>query len=475
MAGMIRPPSSPGTDRRRTPTVAVAVATVTVLSLSLVRCGADGMEAPPPPILDEGTCQPMAETLSGFFEVLRRPTAPLSGLRDVVVEISRMGEEDCERLRERGLPCQHPVGAVLDAVVRGFVTFSRDPDEGFGTRCLELAPAEGENRLCSLRRALDFGVRDAAASELFDDLLPLMARLIGWISNEGPGANGKTHWEPISVLQEAAANPGLCNPEHLFDSIDSLVTYWRPDATCSASADGDACRSLAALGLLRELVSDPALQDFLKLFATEDGSGRLAFQRVGGLLLSRLSEMPNDARYFDAIDRIANDLLFPFLDNDPAKYGELKGKLVDSLDIARAFLAPHRDGAVLVPFKGVMGCLERVDDDREIIGAAYDLLLKPAEGGPPVDLVEMATLLEEIVRLDSQRHGVLLGAVQTMLRGTRADEQGTEALRKLMVELLTPANARRVFPPLRILIERGVLTEMVLLVDDLLYGCRDAN
>lgn len=451
----------------------VALSGAVALAVVLSRCGASGLEAPPPPVLDEGTCQPMAETLSGLFEAMRQPTRPLAGLREVVVEISRLGEEECEFRRSRGLPCHHPVGAVLDAVVRGFVAFARDPDEAPDARCLELAPVEGENRLCSLRRALDFGVRDAAAADLIERLTPLMARLVGWITNEGPGADGKTHWGPVAVLQEAAANPGLCNPEHLIDALDSLVTYWRPDATCADRVDGDDCRALHALGLLRELVSDPALQDFLKLFATDDGSGRVAFQRVGALLLQRLADMPNDARYFDAIDRIASDLLFPFLDNDPAKYGDLKSKLVDSLEIARAFLDPARDRAVLVPFKGVMGCFATVDDQHELVGAAYDLLLQPSQSGPPVDLVEMATLLEEIVRLDTRRHGVLLGAVQTLLRGTRADEQGTESLRLLMVELLTPDNARRVFPPLRLLIERGVFTEFVLLVDDLLYGCRD--
>lgn len=475
---MVRRLSTQAGDSGRRWTGPAAASLVLLAAVSWWGCGAEGTEAPPPPLPEESSCQPMSDTLSELFKMLRHPTAPLSGLREVVVEISRIGEEECERRRmvRPDAACEHPVGAILDAVVRGFLTFSRDPDEVPGTRCLEIAPATGENRMCTIRRALDFGVRDAAVSVLFDRLNPLMARLLGWISNDGPGADGSTHWEPVMVLQRAAANPGLCNPAHLIDAIDSLVTYWRPDESCRELADGDSCRSLAALSLLRELVSDPALQEFLKLFEAEDGSGRVAFQRVAALLMQRMADMPNDERYFDSVDRLASDLLYPFLDSDPERYGSLKSKLEDSLAIARSFLDPSRDQPILKEFKGIMACLSEVDrEDRHLVGAAYDLLLRPVNGSPPVDLVELVTLLEEIVRLDTRRNGVLLGAVQTMLRGTRADEQGTEAMRRLLVEILTRRHAQLVFPPLRLMVERGVLSELVILVDELLYGCRDAG
>lgn len=443
-----------------------------VLGLALSACGATGIEAPPPPELDEGSCQPMDETLSELFGLLHSPATPLSPLREVVVEISSLADEECERRGAQGAACYHPVGAILDAVVSGIVTFSRDPDEGLGTRCLELAPSQGENRLCSLRRALDLAIRDAAAEEILGRLNPMVAELLGWVMNEGPGADGKTHYEVLGVVQQITASPGICQPTQLFDLIDALLDWWRPDASCQAHVDGENCRALGLLGLLRSLVSDAALQEFLELFESEDGSGRVAFLRVAGLLMARMAEMPENGQYFDAIDRIANELLFPFL-NREERYGPLKEKIAASMDVAREFLDPSRDRAVLRQFKGVVSCFNTVDhEEMLVVGALYDLLIQPSGSTGTIDLVKVVTVFEDLVRHDSQRNGVLLGAIQTMVRGTRDDEQGTEAMRRLLVEILSEKSARRVMPPLRLMIERGVLSELILLVDDLLYGCR---
>jgi hypothetical protein len=442
-----------------------------LLGLAVARCGAENVSAPdldPKDRPQPSTCKSVQEYMPEFFKLLREPNTPLAGLREVVTKLST-GEA----------AGGNPIAALLDGIVRGLTAFTHDPPENDDGQCLTNPPplllcaveaAAGtacENRTCAVRRALDFGVKQESAKAALDALQPVLGKVLGYIANKGPGSDGKEHYEGIDVLHRTATEESLCSPANLIDVLDGAVVYFRANAAC-----GKACAGYKALGAIKALVNDPALQSFLQTYedAEQTASGRSAFQKLAKVLGGSLAAMPEDERYFNDIQGLV-DQIESFLDKNPDKYGQLKSELDDAVAVVKGFLDPQRAGAVLRPLKGVVNCVNKVDADGELVGVFYDLLSKPGDAsGQGLDLKEVVTAVDRLAQLDE--NGVLFGAIHTVLVSTRHDEASMDALRQFLQQVLTVDNAKATMPALQAMVDKGVLNEILTLLDNLLYGCK---
>ncbi len=447
----------------------LAVAGLAAVTL-LCRCGADQLNAPAnPPAPTRNTCPPAEQVMPNLFALLDNPAQPLAGLREVISSLAA---------GQAGRPGGNPLGTVLDDAVKGLAEFADDPYEAGATRCLATSPelplcgiggeaAEAcENRLCVLRRALDFGLRDQAASKAIADLEPLLGTLLGYMSNTGPAATGQEHYEVIDVFSRTASNGELCSPANLLDVLDGVIVYFRPTTAC-----GTSCVGFRALNDLIALLSDPALQQFLQSYEQQQNGaqGRSAIQALFGLLENALANTPEDSHYFDGVQTLINDL-DQFFASDPATYGNIENEVNDLVSILQGFLDPTRPGAILHQLKGVVECVYVEDPNQEIAGALYDVISQPSGSGKGLDLLQIVNAINGLAVLDAD--GLLSDAIHALLASTRASTQDTEDVRAFLAAFLTIDNAREMFPALALLIDDDVLTELVSLLDNLLYGCQ---
>jgi hypothetical protein len=453
-----------------------------LISAGLLQCSAEGIPAPVPRVEEPAACGSLEERMPEFFRMLRDPTQPLAGLRTVV---EALAADDPGALKG------NLVGRVLKHAVVGLKEFTDDPgeiDPNRPTSCLTVPPPHAplcrieapagevcESRLCAIRRALDFGLRDAAAKPAIDALRPVLVKLLRYIA----GSDGTAHLEGVRVLNASSRAEALCSPANLVELIDHVFLYFRADPECFAARS---CVSFKALAALRSLLSDPTFDDFLKSFesAQSGGKGRAGFQQLGAVLLNAIANTPEDEHYFDQIQTVA-DTVLGFL-SEP-KWDGLRPKVETAVALLRGLLDPDRPYALLRTTKAVAACLASpaVDPNMDLVGAIYDLVARPdgAPGGG-VDLLELVGALEGITNSDP--NGVLVGALHTVLRTLRDDEEALEAVRLLLIETLTDENARLLLPSLVKMVElrpstpggvpdHSVLDELISLVDSVVYGC----
>lgn len=450
-----------------------ALAGSLALGLTLARCGAEGTPAPdlaPEDRPQPSSCKTVHELMPNFFALLADPTAPLKDLGTAV-----------GRLSEGQSAGDNPVGSVLGNAVRGLKQFTKDVDESSDAKCLPKPPRAPlctieagagtacENRICAMRRTLDFGVRDHEAVDALHDLQPILVKVVGYLSNHGKGADGTEHLEGVAVLHRtsSAENESRCAPQNLLEVLDGTVVYFRASPECGHDCMGD-----KALRAVKALINDPALQSFLASFegAQHDGAGRDGFQKLAKVLGEGFAATPEDEHYFDQIQLLV-DQVTGFLDKDPDKYGRLRKEVDDLAALIKGLMDPKRPGAILHPLKAVVDCVNHVDDKQELVGALYDLLSRQGGvGGEGLDLKEVVDGLDGLAQVD--RDGVLLGFFHVVLKSTREDEQAMDNLRALLADVLTVENARAVLPALQTMIERGVIDEVAGLFDNLLYGCK---
>ncbi len=449
-----------------------ALAASATLAVVLPTCGASGTPAPdldasqkPQP----SQCQPLRQMMPHFFAMLDDPTQPLAGLKAVVL-----------RLTAGDTTGDDVVSRLMSSAVRGLKAFTADPPESQDARCLPEAPqaplctldaAPGqacENRMCALRRALDFGIRDEAGKTALDDLQPILVKVLGYIANEGPGADGKTHYEVIDVFHRTSSADleGICAPENLLQVLDDVVTFFRPSPAC-----GDACPGPKALAAIQALVDDPALQPFLNDFQSQgtDGQGRQAWQNLFRGMSAGLESIDDQT-----IENMVG-LLDKFLDSNPGKYGSIESEL-NEVEKSVLALFDANGGAILPPLRQVIVCLDHVDlQNEDIVGAVYDLLSE--RGGPAgngLDLRDLVDAVNQILSLDSK--GVLFGALHAVLESTERDAEARDDVRQALSDLLTDQNAHDAIPTIQAMLQQGVFDEVVRVLDNLLYGCTvDSN
>lgn len=445
------------------------------LSLWLAGCGAVGTPSNPEPPEPELQCRSLEESLPNFLRLLRDPASPLSGLKFVVTQLNSGDPTDV---------AENPIASMLKYSVLGLSQFTKDQPENGNNQCFTLAEYEKraasvlplcgvearlgeacENRMCVVRRALTLGLQKDGAKSSLDVLEPVLGKVLGYMSNTGPGADGKEHYEVIEVLHRTAVNESLCEPKNLVDVVDGIVVYFRNSASC-----GKSCPGLLAAEALEKLVRDPELQALLNTFesAESDGSGREAFQALGRVLGPALASMPEDDSYFQPIQRVIN-LLYSFMDGKP-RYDRVRGLIEEVVVVLKGLLDPNRPGAILKPFKAVMNCVNRLDEEQALVGAAYDLLSRSGDDGQGLDVDELVTTLADMVRLDA--NGVFFTALHSVLATLSQDEPALEAVRQFLVQVQTVENARLALPAVQKMVQQGVVEEILSLLNELLYGCK---
>jgi len=291
----------------------------------------------------------------------------------------------------------------------------------------------------------------------------MLVKLLRYAKGSGVGDE---HLELIQVLNNSSRAEALCSPYNLLALIDGIATYFRNDPSCSG--DGS-CVGNRALDALRDLLADPKLQQFLTSY--ESGSGdrsRAAWQVLGRQLLVTVSQTPDDETYFDGVQGII-DTLLNFLSAE--EYDELRPKVEEVALVLKGLMNPDRPNAILGPLKGVSRCLAdpSVDANMDLVGALYDLVSKPsAESG--LDLVELVDAL--IGLADADREGVIMGLVHAVCASSMRDPNAQDGMRRFFQDALTKENARLALPALTTMVDRDVLAELFVLIDNLLYGCR---
>lgn len=451
---------------RSAPSAVVALG----LAAGLLQCSAEGLPAPEP-VAPAQACGSLEELMPEFFAMLRDPAEPLAGLRAVVVALA---DDDTASLRGNA------VGQVLQKVVRGLAEFTRDPGEeepARPTSCFPAPPSDRalcvveaaagepcESRLCATRRALDFGIRDLAAKDALAALRPVVVKVLRYID----GSDDDPHLDGIRVLNAAARAEGLCSPANALGLLDGILLYFRTNPECAAA---DSCVAYRALGTLHDLLTDPALDEFLTTFESgqDGGRGRAGFQQLGRVLLNAVANTPEDETYFDQVQNVV-DTVLGFLNDE--KWDGLRPKVETTVALLKGLLDPFRPNAILPQIKAVSACLANPDVDPEmaLVGAMYDLVSRPRDQPGGVDLVELVDALEGVARSDP--HGILAGALHASFATTLHDEAALEAVRVLLVEALTEENTRLAMPALIRMVERGVFDELVAFLDTIVYGCR---
>lgn len=458
-------------NRRLRKRLNTSIVLALVALVLLPRCGAEHVDAPalpPDPQQTPAPCRTLEAQMPRFFEMMRDPARPLASLRDAVQRLSR------------GEPGEYtPMSTLLSSGVNGLRDFTDDPWERSNKGCESRPPGlpmcfvdvprsvECESRACALRRTLDFGLRDEGMNQAIDDMKPLLAKLLGYMSNTGQGADGKEHYEIVEVLHRSSQYEALCSPANLLDVLDGIVLYLRGDPSC-----GDGCPGRRMIDVLKRLLNDPTLEEFLSSFQSSqaDGQGRAAFQTIARVLMQNLSQI-DEASYYQQLEEIVSLYLRPFFDSDSSgKWNDLSDTIDELLVLLKDLLDPQRPGSFVKPLKGVIRCLSVIDKDQQIVGALYDLLSKPTESGQGVDLGELVDVIDRAIRLD--RDGTIATALHAIFASSRKSEIAMSAWRGFFGEILTVENARDMVPVLREMLERDVLDELFVVVNSLLYGCR---
>jgi len=467
-----------GADRKgRTARTGASLLCGLAAGLLLARCGAEGIAAPDSTGALESSdafCRSLQDYMPRFYATLR--AGELRGLAQVVTDLDA---------RARG--GANPLGALVQTALRTLKMFASDPYEAPPDRCVPYnnpsrAPPEPEsaNRMCAVRRALDFAVRDEAARQAFDALTPVLVKVLGYVTNESEGKVGAEHYEALDVLHRMSLNEAQCPPRNLVEVLDGLATYFGagPDCAAPPAGQGEECHAYKLLATLRAILSDKAVEDFLETFQSSVGGsqGRDAVRTLVKVLSGGIVAMPENEHYFDQMQSSLDDLVYRFLESQarshPDKgYDRLEEDVKTLVAVLKDFLDPSRKGAVLHPLKGVVACILEVDSGGEVAGALYDLLSRQGgQGGGGLDLLELVDAVSGVAHADPR--GVLSGAAHVVLRETARDEVAMEAFRVLFQQTLDATNVRLLAPALKAIVERQVVTELVEVLDNLLYGCR---
>ncbi|MBS2020856.1 MAG: hypothetical protein JST92_00475 [Deltaproteobacteria bacterium] len=460
-------------------------------------CGGEGDDAPEATNPNQPNfCSNVRAVMPAFFALLDDKTKPLDGLRQAVKELGQTQclQTDKERACTEGgtcevgdctnglCPCAHgynPLADLLVVTFKGLATVSRDGNETATARCASVAeaatlPANKINRMCEIRRLLDVLLEQNGGNKVLDDpaVTSVLLALLDYIQGKGYAA---PHYDLFTTLGRMAGNPGICAPADAYNLLDKLLGWLTPT------------NAVPVLDHLSTLLADPQMQQLLGSISgsgtgTPDPANRAALiTLVTKTLLPDLIAARNGEDGLSAVNNLVQTLVYnsstytqAFKDKVRAVINDVNGLVCDP--------SLHTDGscpAATAPqlwpeLHNLLTCLNdpNVDSQGELVGAIYDLLsLKPLQPGVSgVDLPTLLNALKALAQLDPT--GQVGRTGQLIIRGLRDDEDATEAVRQLLAQLLTAEIGQKLIPSLEVTIQDKVLGEIVTLLDDLLYQCK---
>ena len=443
-------------------------------------CGGEGDPAPEPPPSAPNACTDVKLVMPEFFMLLARSDQPLDGLRQVVRDIgafqcpdehrSCQSDDDCQiGSCDQGLcPCQHPyspLAELLELTFRGLATVAHQGAEpgAVGTLCVTaqqaalLQPAQ-LNQLCELRRTLDVVLLQQGGQQLLNDpaVRLVVLALIHYLDGTGPGVAAVPHYDLFITLGSMAQNPGICVPADAYSAIDLVLAYLTPAAAQQLLSDAQA------------LLIDPVS---VNLLHTLGGSGNNQDQRAGFIALAK-GLTPGIVAAPDAQTALApvNQLLQQFVYSDTTGNfpDSFKAELSAVMSDVAAMLAPAT--GIFPPAQQLLACAGNplIDPNGMVVGALYDLLSAQQSAGG-IDLGTLLGAVRTLLTLDQT--GQLTRTVRGIVDDLASSDDATEAVRELLAQVLTPAEAQKLLPAIDAIVSNNVLNEMLNLLDDVLYSC----
>ena len=449
--------------------------------------GEEGTPAPEPAGALPSACQPRA-VMPHLFALIDRRDASLSGLRQVLMDVAApicldrgtracASDEQCAigHCQDGLCPCQSsysPLGDVIGISLRAMASIAGDAAES-PTGCVSAAhakelPPPARNRLCELRRALDVLLLQNGGMRVLGD--PDVRRVIFALFDYLQGkTDGTPHYELFSALgRMAAAQSASCDPAALFNLADAALGYLTPQI------------GLAQLGAVQALLADPQTQKLLAQLAQSAGKGG----REGAIVLAH-SLLPGLISAPDAQTalRPLENLLSQFVYASASYSQQFKDELRAAMAQTESMLAPST--GIFPPLQKALACAASApvrcadaascsNSDDELIGALYDILSRPqAQGG--VDLAILAGALKALAALDQT--GQMARTLRMIARGIAGSPDPNDAhetraaVCELAGEALNAEEMQKLVPALRALVDKGVVTELFALLQDILYRC----
>jgi hypothetical protein len=428
-------------------------------------------------------CTDIKLVMPGFFALLDDPTKPLDKLREAVKEIGTpvclkplkacTSDDQCtvgDCGSDGFCPCTEaysPLADLLQITFKGLAAVSSDNAEpgAVGGRCVSATvaatlPPESINRMCEVRRMLDVLLQQNGGQRLLDD--PNVQRVVLSLVQYVEGKkDGTPHYDLFTTLGRMAQNPGICSPTDAYNLLDKALYLYR-----------DPVKAAADIGSIQDLLADPLTIQFLKGLSTgNSAAGRQSAIVLAKDLLGAITGAQSANAATDQLNTLLNNLIYPYLQNNfPAPYVAKVKKAVNAL------LGP---GSLLSEEAGLFPILQRllvcagnpiIDKDGELVGALYDLISLQDQSGNGIDLATLVGALKTLVTLDST--GQVNRSLRIVIEGARDDDDATEAVRALLAQVLTPEIGQKLLPPIDVLVQTQVLSEILTLLDDLLYSCK---
>ncbi|MDF1564968.1 MAG: hypothetical protein P1V51_18135 [Deltaproteobacteria bacterium] len=437
----------------------LALTLLVVALLGAAPCGAENVDAPEPPPVEELGCLAPHELAPAFYGMLAADR--FAGLRTVI-------EESLSACTMNGQPasCNDPraetpaMGVLLAEVFVTLIDFATDPPEidpdsgpGDPGYC---APSEDGlarvNRLCIVRRALDRLILERTETgnlvmqQAFLDLGPLIADIFRYIDGGFPQVSGDRYAD-LPVLRTVVRR---CGGDDFVGVVDAFLAWFDPQ------------NAGAALDAILRLLRNPDAERFLDSIDIQSDVGRDGFVALGRLLLDIIRSGSFDPA---ELDQMMNDLVYPSVASTYPDNG-LEGDLRVAMGVLMDILDPARTPSMVQPMQGLLECHAVADPDDVILGMLYDLSV----AANSIGLDELVETLQALLDLDP--NGSLMGATREIFGDLAEDQDLRDALARTIDILLMEENARLLNPLVVEVLESPVPAEAVAILDAMLGGCQ---
>jgi hypothetical protein len=427
-------------------------------------CGADNMDAPAGPPAPQ-QCQSLSQMAPAFTSIiLNQDSLDSQQLKYLVQNYL---------LQPAGPGGEAPIVELLQIGFDTINTFANDPPELGGNPCNDANPPPpvSANRICDLRRMMYQFVHQGTGLTALTLLDPTIYDVFGYIRGDpalaaDPPNPTTPHYEIADFISRSCSTPGLCKMTSAFDLLAGVLDYLRPP------------RGQSTLSDIVTLWNDPNLtgpNGFLTNLDVQGNLGEDGFVALGQFLVSAILEMKDDSTYFDNIQNVLNQFIYPNINDTqyPGLHAELDAVVAD----VQEMLDPTRAVPVLQPLQDAAYCYSEVDQDyfnkqSDMIRMIYRLSFVANVLG----LKDLLSAFQGLMSLDPQ--GIVIETLYSLVVAFRGDDLGMSALADLCSTALTntpdssgQANAQRIVPVAADLFQQGAAAELLCVADTFLYGC----
>lgn len=287
-------------------------------------------------------------------------------------------------------------------------------------------------------------------------LTPHILELVSYVDGSGVHVDA-ANFAPVDTLHQALTR---CDP---LPPIQALAQLLEMRVT---RTDGQVVPWLdETFDALLRVAEDPLFTDLLATLQISDAGdpgrvvvGRDAFQFLARLLVRNVASPDFDLAYTRTL---INDVLLQQLPEGE----DVRVHLNELLDLLQMAVDPAAE--IFPAMQELIVCIEAVDDDDAFAGLVYDYLSTPA--------LDLSALLHDLDRMGSDPTGEALRITLVDLdRVLRADPRLARDSVQVLARFLSPELSRQALPSLLALRGRGVVTDLLTVLQQVVNACREA-